>query len=147
MKKILLVLLAISLMLSIMGCSKPADEPTEERVKNSLFTDAFFIDMEEITFSGIGVVHGDQIEPVMEYLQGLTLAATNTHLTPQNGNYAGLNALTFRKCDGTEIRFYTDHVMLTCVSGMEQCSYEVQDVNLYLGLKEAFDRAIQQYPE
>ena len=78
------------------------------------------------------------MEPVIRYLQGLTLRSTDKHLrtTDEDGNpLYGPGALTFRKSDGTEIHVIRNHTTLTF---SDKFSYVAEGVNLNADLKEAF---------
>lgn len=140
MRKNTVILLTIVLLFSFLGCTAQENGP----VQNDLFTDAFFADVVEICDSRTGVVSGDQMEPVIQYLKGLTLTATSEHLSTTNENgeeLAGLDAITFKKGDGTEIVFLRNHMTMSCVSRSDVCSYVTDGENLNSGLKEAFDQA------
>lgn len=109
--------------------------------KNDVFTDKFFNDVVEICDSRAGVVSGDNIKPVIAYLKGLKLTANTEHLRTVNEageELYGLDAITFRKSDGTEIMFLRNHLKMSCVSGSNVCSYVLESGNLNEGLIEAF---------
>lgn len=147
MKRMLFFLLAFALSFNVLGCSAPSEEPIEAPINNELFTDEFFVDVVEIAAVGAGVVRGDQMQPVIQYFQSLTLAASDTHLIPQDDTLNGLGAISFRKSDGTEIIFNNNHAKMTCIEGLELCSYVLESGNLNLGMQDAFARAMEQKTE
>lgn len=137
MKRIQFVLLTLLLSMSIFGCAGPANTTVE----NIIFTDEFFADVVEICDSRFGQVSGEQMEPVIRYLKDLTLTATDEPLraTNENGDQLyGLDLITFRKNDGTEISVLRNTAKM---SGLDGCSYVVEGGNLNSGLKEAFRQA------
>lgn len=110
-------------------------------VRNDVFTDKFFNDVVEICDSRAGVVSGDELKPVIAYLKGLKLTATTEHLRTVNEDgeeLYGLDAITFRKSDGTEIMFLRNHVKMTCASESSSYSYILESGDLNEGLIEAF---------
>ena len=139
-------MLFVALSLGILGCSTPADESIHNQINNELFTNEFFSDVVEIAAFGAGVVRGDQMQPVIQYFQSLTLVPSDIHLIPDD-THDGVGAISFRKSDGTEIVFNNNHVTMTCITGMDLCSYVLGSGNLNLGMQEAFTRAIEQHPK
>lgn len=110
-------------------------------VGNDLFTDEFFADVVEICDSRAGVVSGDDMKPVIAYLKGLKLTTTTEHLRTINEageELYGLDAITFRKSDGTEIMFLRNHLKMSCASGSDTYSYVLESGNLNEELIEAF---------
>ena len=137
MRRALLVLLALMLLVSALGCAGQASGT----VKNELFTEAFFTDVVKITDTRFGPAVGGEMGPILQYLKGLTLTATDEHLsaTDDNGDQLwGQDAITFTKKDGTEIVFLRNHLTISCVSGSDISSYVIVNGNLNDGLKEAF---------
>lgn len=129
--------LAVVLLLSLFGCG--AQENNLEG--NNMFTDVFFSDVVEIRDSRCGQVSGEQMEPVIQYLKGLTLTVTDEHLmaTNENGEQLyGLDLITFIKSNGTEITFLRNH---TTLSSLDACSYVIEGENLNQELEEAFNQA------
>lgn len=147
MKRMLFFLLAFALSFNVLGCSAPSEEPIDDPINNELFTDAFFADVVEIAAYGAGVVRGDQLQPVIQYFKGLTLISSDTHLIPEDDTLTGLGAISFRKSDGTEIVFNNNHAKMTCIEGLELCSYVLESGNLNLGMQDAFARAMEQKTE
>lgn len=140
MRKMHLVLLTLLLLLNTFGCAGQTNIPVE----NVIFTDVFFTDVVEIRDSRFGQVSGERMEPVIQYLKHLTLTATDEHLSAVNENgeqLYGLDLITFRYGDGTEITILRNHAKM---SGLGEYSYVVEDGNLNSGLKEAFDQALNQ---
>lgn len=130
--------LAFVLLLSLFGCA--AQENNLEG--NNMFTDEFFSDIVEIRDSRCGQVSGEQMEPVILYLKGLTLTETDEHLmaTNENGEQLyGLDLITFIKSNGTEITFLRNHAAL---SSLDACRYVIEGENLNSGLEEAFSQAL-----
>lgn len=137
LKRIFLVLLLLLFSTTILGCNSQE----KVSVNNDLFTDKFFNDVVEICDSRAGVVSGEDMKPVIAYLKGLKLTATTEHLRTVNEageELYGLNAITFRKSDGTEIMFLRNHVKMTCASESSSYSYVLESGNLNEGLIEAF---------
>lgn len=112
----------------------------EPRTRNNdVFTDEFFADVVEICDTTIDPpVTGERMEAVIRYLKGLILTPTQEHLTAPSEDgqihYGGLDYLTFRKADGTEVTVLRSAQELT-MSG--ERSYIAQGENLNAGLKEA----------
>lgn len=142
MKKVQIILLALVFVISMVGCSEKERDP----VNSALFTDEFFADVVRIRCTMSEPVSGEQMEPVIRYLKGLTLVETDVRIktTDENGEvlYGGHAALTFDKADGTEIWFNINNSVMNCVSGLD-ANYELESGNLYSGLKEAFDEALK----
>lgn len=139
MKRTLLILLALILSISTVGCAGQAGD----QVRYEIFTDEFFADVVEIRDSSSGVVSGEQMEPVIQYLKGLTLTPTDEHLrtTDEKGDQLyGSDLITFRKSDGTELTVLRNAAKMT---GLDACSYVAEGENLNAGLKEAFDQALK----
>lgn len=136
-RKSLMILFALLFLMCAFGCTGQADSS----VKNDLFTDEFFSDVVEIRDSSIGQVSGQQLTPVMQYLKGLTLTATDEHLrtTDENGETLyGPDFITFQKGDGTEICFLRNHATLSDLDNGR--SYVTEGENLNSGLTEAFGK-------
>lgn len=137
MQKLSCFSLAVVLLFSLFGCS----EEGNKLEGNNLFTDAFFADVVEIRDSSCGQVSGEQMKPVILYLNGLTLTATDELLTTTNEKgeqLYGLSTITFVKRDGTEITFLRNHAIF---SNLDAGSYVADAENLNSGLKEAFNQA------
>ena len=138
MKKARFFLLALAFAVVAVGCSGRA----RDAVKNEVFTDEFFAGVVQICTIGSEPVSGDQMEPVISYLKGLTLTSTEQRLrtTDENGNVLyGPGMMTFRRADGSETHFLLGHEMITRVDGG---SYLVEGENLYAGLREAFGNPV-----
>ena len=137
MKKVLLILLALVLVISMVGCSDPAKDP----VNNSLFTDEFFDGVVRIRFSACEPVSGEQMAPVIRYLKGLTLVETEDRVktTDDNGEVllGGAFMVTFDKADGTEIHFLMNTKVMNCISGLD-ANYAIESGHLFGDLKAAF---------
>ena len=152
MKKLTCVLLTYALLL-LCGCTlqentlpttHPSD-PTKPLIiyGRDVFTDAFFADVKEISVSGCGSVDQSQMEPVVNYLQRLSLIETDEHLSnaDENGDMLiGLSHINFVKSDGTELIFLSNHAMITLSDG--SLSYFIVGDNLISGLREVFDQAL-----
>lgn len=161
MKKLLCVLLSITL-LCLCGCaasqpngtagsSEPSDtspsdtsaQPTEN-VQLPLFTDEFFADVVEIGELFTGKVSGEQMTPIIAYLKSLELEPTDRYLSnyDENGNmlFGGSSAIEFIMNDGTSVEFLYNEIYLTNTDG--SCSFVLVEGNLYEGLDEAFDQAM-----
>ena len=139
MKKILCSLLAAILVLCMPGCAKQK----KSAENNNVFTDAFFSDVVEIRDTRFGVVSAEQMEPVVQYLKGLTLTASDTYLTTvdEDGEilYGG-DAITFLKSNGEQVIFLRNHAKFSIFN---VCSYVVSDgENINIGLKNAYSQAI-----
>ena len=156
MKRKLSVLLIAVLLLSLFGCAVQVEETQPEDTQPedtqpeviSIFTDAFFADVVEICDAGNEPVSGTQMEPVIQYLKGLTLTASDIHLATQNEEgdlLVGLGEITFVKSDGTEISFLRNHRMFTYSDKSNTYSYVTEEgVNLNIGLNEAFNQGLNQ---
>lgn len=139
MRKILCSLLAIILVLSVLGCTKQKNSSEN----NTVFTDAFFSDVVEIRDTRFGVVSAEQMEPVVQYLKGLTLTASDTYLTTvdENGEQLfGCDAITFLKSNGDEVIYLRNHAKFSI---LDVCSYVVTEgENLNIGLKNAYNQGL-----
>ena len=139
MKKILCLLLAAILVLFMPGCAKQKIS-TEN---NNVFTDAFFSDVVEIRDTCFGVVSAEQMEPVVQYLKGLTLTASDTYLmtVDENGEeLIGGDAITFLKSNGEEVEYLRNHAKFSI---LDVCSYVVAEgENIYIGLENAYNQAL-----
>lgn len=138
MRKTLCSLLVVVLVLSLLGC-KAQDKSVEG---NELFTDAFFSDVVEIRDTCCGVVSAEQMEPVVQYLKGLTLTPSDTYLitVDENGETLdGCEAITFVKSNGEKVEFTRNHAK---ISILNVCSYVAEDENLYFGLEKAYNQAL-----
>ena len=100
MKKIITFVLALVFAAGTLGCAG-------QTVKNDVFTDAFFADVEQIYFCAVPV-SGEQMEPVIRYLQELTLTfvppAEQQESTADENEpiIYGFLSLRFRKTSGEE---------------------------------------------
>ncbi len=141
MKKMLCLLLAFVLALAALGCNANKTEVA----KNDLFTDAFFQDVVGIRDSAIGVVTGDGMLPVIQYLQGLSLTETEEFrlsTKDENGEQLfGLDGITFDMRDGTEVAFLHNHAALTDFSDGRTYVVDKDGENLKAGLSAAFAQA------
>ncbi len=138
MRKILCLLLVAILALCLLGCAK--QKPSAEN--NDVFTNAFFSDVVEIRDTCCGVVSAEQMEPVVQYLKGLTLTPSDTYLitVDENGETLdGCEAITFVKSNGEKVEYTRNHAK---ISILNVCSYVAEDENLYLGLEKAYDQAL-----
>lgn len=136
-----LTLMSFIFLLILSGCSI---QP-HKKINNDLFSDIFFSDIIEICDLGSNPVTAEQMEPVIIYLQSLELTESNEHLSNINAEgeqTLGLGLLTFRKYDGTEIVFIRNHEKITCIEGLNTCSFLIEEGNLNSGLKEAFNQAL-----
>ena len=137
MKRLLIVLLfAIALFLSCAFITERS-----ETVKNNVFTDELFDDVVEISDSRFGQVSGKQMESIISFLKGMSLTAMDETLKfyDENGELLyGLDYLTLKKSDGTEIVFFRNH---KAISNPDIGSYEVEGENLNSGLEKAFIQA------
>ena len=150
MKKFKIMLLLLILAIVASGCGGHTDkfedhgtaaDASDSTEKNELFTDEFFSNVVEIRDSRIGVISGEQMNAVIQYLKGLHLTKSDANLCTVNENgekLSGLDVITFQK-DGSEgITFLRNHSKLTCVSGDSVYSYAVEGHgNLNTGLKSA----------
>lgn len=137
MRKLLSILFAVVLLLNFFGCA--AQDKIE--AGNNMFTDSFFSDVVEICDSHFGQVRGDQMEPIILFLKGLSMTETDEHLSSTNENgeqLYGLDLITFKKSDGSSIVFLRNHAKM---SNVDVGSYEIDGGNLDSGLKEAFSQA------
>lgn len=128
-------LLVVLFVFALCGCAAEDKIPQN----NDVFTDEFFADVVEICDTTIDPpATGERMEAVIRYLKGLILTPTQEHLTApgEDGQirYGGLDYLTFRKADGTEVTVLRSAQELT-MSG--ERSYIAQGENLNAGLKEA----------
>lgn len=135
MRKILCLLLAAILALCMPGCAKQK----KSAENNNVFTNAFFSDVVEIRDTRFGVVSAEQMEPVVQYLKGLTLTASDTYLTTvdENGEQLdGGDLITFLKSNGEEVVYLRNHAKFSI---LDVCSYVVSEgENLNIGLGNAF---------
>ena len=152
MKRKMISLLLVVCMLTLFGCTAQVEETQPEETqpeKVQLFTDAFFEDVVEIRDFPCGEVSGAQMEPVIQYLKGLKLTATDKHIKThdENGNpyYGGHTMITFVKSNGDEMLFLKTIGIFTYSDETGTYSYEVEEgINLNLGLQEAFRPALEQ---
>ena len=136
MKKIWTLTLVIVFALSMFGCAGQDGDS----VKNDVFTDAFFQDVESIgLYGGESMLSGEDMQPVIRHLKGLRLTHSDIILTnigengePLAGGYPGMG---FHKSDGTATAFLTDGNVITFADGS---SYTVNDKDLYSTLLEYF---------
>ena len=131
------------------------DSEDVEQAGNSLFTDDFCEDVVLIYNNRGDVATGDQVEPVIEFLKGLSLTETDDHLstTTEDGELLfGGYVITFRKSNGYDITFLVDgYGKLTCVSYTSYAdtfSYIADvsisdDENFFDMLGEAFDQGME----
>lgn len=109
-------------------------------VRNDVFTDAFFQDVESIgLYGGESMLSGEDMQPVIRHLKGLRLTHSDIILTnigengePLAGGYPGMG---FHKSDGTATAFLTDGNVITFADGS---SYTVNDKDLYSTLLKYF---------
>ncbi|MCD7860189.1 MAG: hypothetical protein LUH51_08580 [Firmicutes bacterium] len=143
MKKGFIITLAMVLAFGCFGCS--VEEP--EQSNNSLFTDSFCGDVVQIACLPCGVVSGEQVGPVLEYLQSLTLTKTDEHLhtTSEDGQQLyGLFFISFRKSNGYEASLMMNTLKLTSTSSMEDVEkFSYVAVEEFIsGLQEAFEQGL-----
>ena len=103
MKKFITLVFTLAFAVSTLGC---AGQPNDT-ARNDVFTDAFFTDVEQIYFCAVPV-SGEQMEPVIRYLQELTLTfvppAEQQESTADENEpiIYGFLSLRFRKTSGEE---------------------------------------------
>lgn len=77
-KKALLVILALILALSVLGCTEKKEETA---VKNDVFTDELFEGLNRVSLMGLtGPVSGEEMETIVELLQNVSLAPAGDYL-------------------------------------------------------------------
>lgn len=76
MKKVSVILLVWLLSIVNFGCAMQE----KKAEKNNVFTDDFFLNVEEIHDSRYGQVCGDQMKPVISFLKELKLSPSSEHL-------------------------------------------------------------------
>lgn len=136
MKKMLFILIATVIFLSLFGCNSS---------KNELFTDSFFDGVVEIRSYEYGQFSGEQMETVIASLKDLELNKTKERLSDvdENGDkLIGCLYITFVKADGTEINLLYNGVK---INGPDDYAYAFPDAdeNNSLGtyIEEAFGKA------
>lgn len=78
MKKALLVILALVLALSVLGCNEKKEEAT---ANNDVFTDELLEGLKQVSLMGLtGPVSGEEMEPIIELLQNVSLAPAGDYL-------------------------------------------------------------------
>ena len=136
MKRVSVILLVLILASTSFGCAAQ-----ENKKKNDVFTDAFFLNVVEIRDSRYGQVSLEQMEPVISFLKVLKLSPTDEHLRSENETgdpLYGVDYISFIKSDGSEIVFARNHATM---SSSEGYSYVVEGENLNEGLETAFKEA------
>lgn len=119
MKKALLVILALVLAFSALGCT----EKKEETANNDLFTDQYFEGLEQMTLLGMDLLlTGEEMQPVVEILQGLSLSALPEGATVEENMTPVLLMLTYE--DGTMRTVQISDTMLsfTEVGAQKYCT-------------------------
>lgn len=138
MKKIWILTLAILLVFSFFGCAGQDGDS----VKNDVFTDAFFQDVESIgLYGGESMLSGEDMQPVIRHLKQLTLTHSDIVLThiDEDGDllYGGPASMIFLKTDGTRTGFLTQGNVITFIDSE---SYTVSDDDLYSTLHNLFEQ-------
>lgn len=152
MKKLFCILLAIMLLVSFVGCDTQGN-PTESSIPEtsspeniSPFTDEFFSDVVRIDIPRFGYVTGEQMKPVIQYLQGLTLTATDRVLSGVNEEgeilWGAMHALIFTNNKGEKIEFSWDDELIVYESEV-RVTYLVVGGNFGDGLKESLRQGLQ----
>lgn len=119
MKKALLVILALVLAFSVLGCT----EKKEETANNDLFTDQYFEGLAQMTLLGMDLIlTGEEMQPVVEILQGLSLSALPEGATVEENMAPVLLMLTYE--DGTMRTVQISDTMLsfTEVGAQKYCT-------------------------
>lgn len=137
MKKLITVLFALAFAVGTLGCAGQ----TGDIVKNDVFTEVFFADVEQIYFCAVPV-SGEQMEPVIRYLQGLALTSvtpTEQKESAKDGNEPiryGFYSLRFLRTTGEEVGMILDSGF---ISSESMGSYKVEEEHFIDTMRALFD--------
>lgn len=130
-KRSLLVILALVLAASLLGCREKKEENTG---KNDVFTEAFFEGIQQMSLMGLtGPVTGEEMEKIVELLQNVSLVSAGEVLPEEESPV--LLIMGFE--DGTSKTLSVSSVMIA-FNEIGAGTYLVDDENFFAEFIKAF---------